>query len=175
MVGPFLKAAASTGSRVYFVHGNWDARDTVVPPGVVTLHSRRDRLGALVIGGLGGSIPTPFASPFEMSEDESRRILEGLGRLEVLVSHCPPAQTKCDRASTGHIGSRAVREYVERARPRLVLTAHVHEGRGIDRLGESVIVNPGALLDGNFAVLHLEGIISVELKNAWRGSEEEPR
>mgnify|MGYP000019106808 CR=1 FL=1 len=66
--------------------------------------------------------------------------LQGEG-CDVLVSHEPPHGV-LDRAWTGqHIGSRTVRELVERLRPRLVVCGHVHECPGIARLGETVVVN----------------------------------
>ncbi len=60
---------------------------------------------------------------------------------DVLVSHEPPYGV-LDRAWNGqHIGSRAVRELVERLKPRVVVCGHVHESPGIERVGETVVVN----------------------------------
>jgi len=126
-------------------------------------------LGKYSIGGLGGSGPTPFNGPFEMSDDDARAELAKLGHVDILVSHSPPLRTKCDCARSGHIGSLPVREYVEREGPSIVLSGHVHEGRSVDHLGGSTIVNPGPLMAGNYAELLLDGIISVELKTDGSG------
>jgi len=163
-VGRFLAEAGSGGGQVYFVHGNWDPPDSAVPEGTVTLHGKTQMLGKYSIGGLGGSGPTPFKGPFEMGDDDARATLDRIGHVDILVSHSPPLRTKCDRAHSGHIGSLPVREYVEREHPSVVLSGHVHEGRAVDHLGGSTIVNPGALMAGNYAELLLDGIISVELK-----------
>jgi Icc-related predicted phosphoesterase len=67
----------------------------------------------------------------------------GLGEepCDVLVVHEPP-QGILDRAWNGaHIGYRAVREYVERHRPRVVVCGHVHESPGIERVGSTTVVN----------------------------------
>ncbi len=162
--GEFLAGAASAGRRVFFVHGNWDDPKMAIPDGVVALHGKTDMLGKFSIGGIGGSNPTPFNGPFEMSDDEARSVLDGIGHVDILVAHSPPAGTKCDRATAGHIGSVPVREYVERERPALVLSGHVHEARSIDEVGRTTVVNPGALKDGNYAVVNLDGVVSVELK-----------
>ncbi len=67
----------------------------------------------------------------------------GLGEspCDVLVVHEPP-QGVLDRAWNGaHIGSRAVRDYVERHRPLVVVCGHVHESPGVERLGPTTVVN----------------------------------
>jgi hypothetical protein len=150
---------------VFFVHGNWDAPDTALPDGAVPLHGRTGMLGKYSIGGLGGSAPTPFNAPFEMGDDAARDVLGRLGHVDILVSHSPPLRTKCDLARSGHIGSLPVREYVQREKPSIVLSGHVHEGRAVDRLGQTTVVNPGPLMEGDYAELRLDGIISVELKS----------
>jgi Icc-related predicted phosphoesterase len=51
------------------------------------------------------------------------------------------------------VGSRAVRELVERHQPLLALHGHIHESKGITRIGKTTCVNPGSaygegVLDG---------------------------
>jgi hypothetical protein len=74
--------------------------------------------------------------------------------------------TKCDRAGNEHVGSSAVRDYALEHRPRLILCGHIHESYGVDRLGQSTVANPGALSDGRYAEVCLDGVLSVELKTA---------
>ncbi|MCC6348434.1 MAG: metallophosphoesterase [Candidatus Eisenbacteria bacterium] len=67
----------------------------------------------------------------------------------LFVLHSPARGTKCDLVHGGHhVGSRAIRRFVEERRPRLVLSGHIHEsprvsGAWKDTLGETVLVNPG--------------------------------
>ncbi len=67
----------------------------------------------------------------------------------VLVSHSPPRDTHCDVTSTGlHVGSRALRAFVERQQPAVVLSGHIHESPRVsssyhDRIGSTPVVNPG--------------------------------
>jgi Icc-related predicted phosphoesterase len=119
----------------------------------------------MTIGGLGGSNVTGMNTTFELQDSEARSILSSLGRVDILVSHCPPAKTKCDMAGGRHIGSLPVREYIEREDPAVVLSGHAHESRAIDRLGGTTVVNPGPLMEGKYAVLNLGAIVSVELKS----------
>ena len=66
----------------------------------------------------------------------------------VLVTHSPPRDTNCDQIGAGqHVGSRAIRAFVERRQPRIVLSGHIHESPRIasfrDRIGSTEVVNPG--------------------------------
>lgn len=63
--------------------------------------------------------------------------------------HCPPFQTRCDVLFNGqHIGSAALRRWIERCQPLLTLHGHIHEsprvsGAFFDRIGKTTVVNPG--------------------------------
>jgi Icc-related predicted phosphoesterase len=67
----------------------------------------------------------------------------------VWVSHGPPRDTRCDVLSGGaHVGSRALRRFVEEHQPPLLLSGHIHESARVsgsyhDRIGRTVVVNPG--------------------------------
>lgn len=71
----------------------------------------------------------------------------GAGALYVL--HSPPRDTACDQVGArAHVGSRAVRAFVERLQPPLVLSGHIHESPRVsaayrDAIGRTVVVNPG--------------------------------
>lgn len=70
-------------------------------------------------------------------------------RASVFAIHSPPRGTACDQMGGGaHVGSRAIRAFIERHQPRLVLSGHIHESARVsgawrDRIGETVCVNPG--------------------------------
>lgn len=78
----------------------------------------------------------------------------------VLVAHAPPYDTTLDRLPTVTvpIGSRAVRYLIEHRQPLLSLHGHVHEspdvtGHYVDRLGQTLCVNPGQGRDMLHAVV----------------------
>lgn len=76
----------------------------------------------------------------------------------VVIMHNPPKDTACDLVAPGvHVGSTLLREFIETCRPLLVVCGHIHESAGIERLGRSVVVNPGALAEGKYAVAELSG------------------
>lgn len=67
----------------------------------------------------------------------------------LFVIHSPARDTNCDVVRGGHhVGSRAVRAFIERHQPPLVLGGHIHEsprvsGAWRDAIGRTVVVNPG--------------------------------
>ncbi len=67
----------------------------------------------------------------------------------VYVVHGPPRDTRCDMIASGaHVGSRALRGFIETHQPPLVLGGHIHESPRVsssfhDRIGRTVVVNPG--------------------------------
>ena len=67
----------------------------------------------------------------------------------LFVLHSPPRDTLCDLTHAKvHVGSRALRHFVERHQPPLVLAGHIHESPRVsssyrDRIGRSLVVNPG--------------------------------
>jgi Icc-related predicted phosphoesterase len=96
------------------------------------------------------------------------RAMVGFGREMplVLVSHSPPKNTRLDMVWSGeHVGSIAVRNFIEKFKPALVISGHVHEARGIDSVGETTLVNTGPALAGNYAEIRLEDKVTVSLGN----------
>jgi len=60
---------------------------------------------------------------------------------DVLVTHEPPAGVLDLGHSGRHIGTRTVLELLTRLRPRVLTCGHVHEAPGIERLGDTLVVN----------------------------------
>jgi uncharacterized protein len=161
----------TVGPPVYFVPGNMDGRELGNWAGernVHALHARcRNVEGASLIG-LGGSPHGPFRTVFEYSEEEAEALFEEAakssgGGLLILVSHCPPKNTRVDQVSSGeHIGSIAVRRFIEKAEPTLVVSGHVHESQGTDTIGSSTIVNTGPAQAGHYAEIIIKDKITVK-------------
>jgi Icc-related predicted phosphoesterase len=45
------------------------------------------------------------------------------------------------------------RAFIERHRPDVAVVGHIHEGRGVERLGDTLVLNAGALRDGGYVVV----------------------
>ncbi len=159
-----IDAVACYAGRVLAVSGNCDypGVDARLDEKKINLHGRVETIGGVAFLGLGGSLITPFNTPNEHTEDDVRRVLENAeqqitrGKPLVVVSHQPPANTACDRLNNGgHVGSAALYAFIERYQPAACLTGHIHEAVGIDRIGNTSIVNPGQLGRGRYARLEM--------------------
>ena len=137
----------------------------------VNVHDRTKTFGGIVFIGFGGA-STPFNTLFEPSEEE---VAEGLdynskslspGKF-ILVVHNPPKDTKLDKVLSGeHVGSKAVREFILNKKPLLCIAAHIHEGAGEDKLGETVLFYPGPVIGGKYGIVEIEGDkIKTEIKS----------
>lgn len=158
-------ARASRGLPLIAVPGNVDDPEAYSGvDGLLNIHGRAVKVGELTIVGVGGSPPTPFFTEYELSEDEIeftlREAIENAGNSEKLaiLSHAPPFGTKVDVLTSGeNVGSHGVRVVIEEFKPILCVCGHIHEARGVDKLGDTLLVNPGPAMRGYYSVIEISG------------------
>jgi Icc-related predicted phosphoesterase len=114
----------------------------------------------------GYSNPTPWATPREEPEDDLLRRIEAMAdkvsRLDraVFCLHVPPYGSGLDNAALldetlkprvsagsmiiGPVGSTAVRDAIRKYQPMVALHGHIHEGRGVTKVGRTPCINPGS-------------------------------
>ncbi len=156
----------------FAVQGNCDPReilDVLEHSDAVSMHGSRLSLGKITFAGIGGSNPTPFQTPFELSEEEIDRILSStIKSMErtvhnVLLSHCPPHGV-LDLVDDQHVGSTSIRNHMKAFD--LVCCAHIHEQRGVTEVDGVKVVNPGMASEGQCAMIHFGDVakeIGIEL------------
>ncbi len=111
-------------------------------PNITPLHMRRHEIQTIPFAGLSGTIPLPFRNRIAIREKSLvDQLLPLVGRQTVLVTHSPPWGATDRVMSRFHSGSKRVRDLVIQAHPRLLICGHIHEAAGVDRLGETVVVN----------------------------------
>ncbi len=168
---PVLDRLAEKHDRVYAVTGNCDdplfagtleERDVSVQGTVVYTDG-------LFFAGSGGALRFTGVTPNERTDEDLVSDLEpaaagfeqhagtdGWNSL-ILIVHQPPKDTKLDRVSAGaHVGSALVRKFIEETKPLAVISGHIHESFAVDALGPTVLVNPGSLAEGRYAVMEAE-------------------
>jgi len=159
-----LQKILSLGIPTLCVPGNHDPYEILelFKEYETNLHARVRDIKGHVFLGFGGA-PTPFGTTFEPSEEETREELQRLGKQVkknnfVLVVHNPPKDTKLDLAATGkHVGSRAIREFIEKKQPLLAISAHIHEAAGLDSIGETTVFYPGCVFNGKYGIVEIKG------------------
>ena len=92
--------------------------------------------------------------------DENNDILDGKS---VMVTHVPPFNTQ-DKVFMGkHAGSIELKKVVDRFRPMLVLSGHIHEDPGFMKKNETVFVNCSMGKRGEGALIEINNDISVKM------------
>lgn len=163
---------AGTGIRCYLTMGNDDMfeLDDIVRASkhVVYAEGEHVEIGDHIeMISSGWSNPTPWHTYREESEDKL------LVRYEAMIKqvknfrscifniHVPPYASTLDDApemtkdlrprfagnSLVPVGSRAVRETIERYQPLLGLFGHIHESKGTARIGRTLCINPGSMYE----------------------------
>jgi Icc-related predicted phosphoesterase len=112
----------------------------------------------------GWTNATPWKTFRECSEEELRKkieeIIQKVNNLKncIFNLHAPPYGSGLDEAPQldenlkpiygGQVlmpvGSKAVKEAIEKYQPLLGLHGHIHEGKGFSRIGRTLCVNPGS-------------------------------
>lgn len=172
---------AGTDTRAYVIPGNddpWEI-DAVLEAGssVVACDETVERIGPHEMASFGYSNRTPWHTPRELDEDEIytrlKRLVDQLeepGRA-ILNVHVPPYESSLDTAfEVGEdlryvmkggrphevpAGSPAVRQIIEETQPLLSLHGHIHESRGVTKIGRTVAINPGS----DYGSGHLDGCL----------------
>lgn len=134
------------GLPVLLIRGNSDSRrlTRLLPsyPRLRSVHLSMTRIDGVEIVGVGGTLPLPFHSRLGIREaDTVTRLSRMLQANSVLLVHPPPYGIRDRVLGRFHAGSRAVKRLVERCSPALVICGHIHEQSGVEKSGETVVVN----------------------------------
>ena len=169
---PALEALVKNSDSIFAVLGNCDEPDFIseIEDADICVQKSMVFKDGLVIAGSGGGSKFSGDTPFERTEEELvqdfdviknslSQIADDDGKCSslVLIMHNPPKDTKTDVIPGDiHVGSQKLREFIESTHPVLVVTGHIHESAGIDKIGDSTVINPGALMEGKYALAELE-------------------
>ncbi|MCD0481679.1 metallophosphoesterase [Streptacidiphilus sp. ASG 303] len=115
--------------------------------GVTVLDGQTAEIGGRTFGFVGGGLPTPMRTPYEVDEEEYAAKVAAVGAVDVLCCHIPPAVPELTYDTVARRferGSEAVLEAIRATRPELVLFGHVHQPlvRRM-RIGRTECVNVG--------------------------------
>ena len=168
----------SFNPSVYAVSGNCDYPDAeeYLTDESINLNGLSREFQGYALLGIGGSLPCPGKTPNEYSEEEFEVFLRDLtippGLTKIMVSHQPPYDTINDQVSPGlHVGSLSIRRFIEEHQPLVCFSGHIHEGTGIDHIGNTAIVNPGPAGKGGYVLTEISDgqIKRLEVAQPFRG------
>lgn len=134
--------------------------------------------------------PTPWNTPRELKESDLEKYLEKqISKLKdpsrsVFNIHPPPYNTHLDLAPKlgkdlkpvtiggsvqyEHVGSKAVRKVIEKYQPIIGLHGHIHESGGADKIGRTVVINPGSEYSEGVLKGYIVEIEDGKLVNYWK-------
>jgi len=166
----FLDILGALNLPCYIVPGQLDAPERlflqasvnheVVAPTLAQVHRSFAPLGRnFVVAGFGGRLTAEkreavWAVEYPFWEAEfSFDFLQRLDQERILLFHTPPAGTDLDLHRGKHIGAQVVNTLIKAYHPKFVFCGEALDGQGKAMIGSSLVVNPGPLADGYYAVL----------------------
>ncbi|MFJ5548213.1 metallophosphoesterase [Streptomyces sp. NPDC093225] len=146
----YAEMFAAFATPTYATYGNVDIPKLwpeYARPGTTVLDGERVEIGGRVFGFVGGGLPSPMRTPYEVDVDEYAAKVEALGEVDVLCSHIPPELPELcydTVARRFERGSAALLAAIHRTKPRYALFGHVHQplARRM-RVGSTECVNVG--------------------------------
>jgi len=159
-----IEELKSLGKPILAVPGNNDVKDIldILEKENISIHGKGKLIGDYGFYGFGGA-KTPFTTPFEPTEEELKKGLEKAynqvlsAKYKIQITHNPPHNTGIDVIRAGvHVGSHVVRKFIEEKKPIIALSAHIHEAKGIDKLGETFLLNAGKFPEGYFGLINID-------------------
>jgi len=161
-----LKEICLFNTLTLAIPGNCDQTyiyDEIENSNAINIHNKSLIIKNMGICGFGGSNPTPFNTPLEFAEIQIYSQLEKLmseienQEIRILVTHTSPYNTRADILSSGHhAGSESVRKIIEEYQPTLNVCGHIHESKAIDKIGDTIIINPGESSKGFASIIEIE-------------------
>lgn len=154
------------------VAGNCDSKEIqkALEEEKVSIDGKGKIFGNIGFFGLSASNITSLLTPFERTEQKLKNFIDtgyeaiGSASTKVLVSHTPPFNTKIDKLKNGQsCGSRAVREFIDSHEVDLVICGHIHEARGVDKSGNTLVANIGSFAQGYYSIIEIDKCSNVEL------------
>ena len=108
-------------------YGNHDSGMYFEPLGIKNMHLQTVEYGGLVFGGFEGCVRYKSNAYAKMyTQEEADELLKNFPRVDVMLVHCPPYGVNDEPEELAHQGYKALREYVERAKPKYLLHGHTY-------------------------------------------------
>lgn len=110
--------------RAFGVYGNHDSGQYMEELGIVNLHLNVVQFKGLLWGGFQGCLRYKEGE-MQYSEMEAELFAERFPYVDILLLHAPPLHLLDDRDPV-HVGSPAIRRYVEEKQPKFIFCGHLY-------------------------------------------------
>jgi hypothetical protein len=163
-----IVALRQYNTQIWAIPGGYDTQrvSQYLSEQGINLHKQQRDYEGCVFIGIGGDLFQTNAPREHLLYDNVQfdlmlsETVQGLSRRipKILITHYPPQGTLVDRTLSGqHIGSRAIRAFIEEAQPLACLTGFLHDKPSQDTLGRTVLLSPGPVwLHHTYGYLEIE-------------------
>ena len=138
-----IKPFTSRNEKVVFVPGNWDSVDTAdffsKFYGIKNVENYYVKYKNVGIFGASGK---------DINEEETfKRLKKGFDKVKnlekkIMVTHIHAAGTKSELS--GFAGNKGIRKAIEKFKPDLFISGHIHELEGVEeKIGKTRVINVG--------------------------------
>lgn len=164
---PYLEKILDFKKPVFSVLGNCDYPDMLdfTKKAEISIDGFVKKYGDFYLTGSGGGSKFTGTTPYERTDAELVSDLdEAQQKLNtkkissnnlIVITHNPPYKTNLDKVPNAHVGSKLIRKFIEKYQPLLHISGHIHESFGVDQIGKTILVNPGALAEGRYATCNI--------------------
>lgn len=146
----YARLFAAMPSPAYLTYGNVDLPrlwPDFLRDGHRVLDGETVEAGGVRFGFVGGGLPSPYHTPYEVDEDVHAARVAAVGAVDVLCSHIPPAVPDLLYdvvARRYERGSEALLAHIEETQPRYAVFGHVHQPLAPRmRIGRTECLNVG--------------------------------
>jgi len=109
------------------VYGNHCSGAYFEPLGITNVHLKTFDFGGVTFGGFEGCVrykDDPSATMY--TQEEATEMLKDFPYVDVMLTHAPPYGINDESDSLSHQGYKALREYLERKKPKYLLHGHTY-------------------------------------------------
>lgn len=149
----------------------WLPHEIIKMSNVSVINNRVRNFKGIRIGGLEFFVDTNWVRDFKpgdfkkkmararKSTDKARRVLNRFKDIDILLHHQPPYGF-LDKVGGNapkhwhgkHAGSKVILDYIKKFHPRYSFCGHIHEGKGMTKIGNTEVYNMGV---GGYKIVEL--------------------
>jgi Icc-related predicted phosphoesterase len=129
---------------VFGVYGNHCVPGYMEKMGIIDVNLKVYKWNEITIGGFEGCSRYKMGGGPQFSEEEAKLALSNYPAVDILLLHAAPFGLLDTPGDEVHTGSKAVREYVDRMKPKLIFCGHDSPTLSLDYGGTKIFRTHGA-------------------------------
>ncbi len=144
----FLREINSMGKTVLMIPGNHESEDELKDAckglkNIFYIHKNHYEMDGLLFLGYGTGGFAYEDLVFENIAKKWEKMIKGRDKV-ILLTHQPPYNTLIDVVGKNHAGNMSFRRFIDKYKPVLAASGHLHENfYKTQKIGKTIVLNPG--------------------------------